>query len=82
MSGKKRVIYFCHLLANVRNLESFLPILDCFVFPLLHTRGWGGAHLYWQASAGVFQEIPGIAGTERQHKETMLLMPFMPIHPS
>lgn len=42
----------------------------------------GGAHLYWQASAGVFQEIPGIAGTERQHKETMLLMPFMPIHPS
>lgn len=45
MSGKKRVVYFCHLLANVRNLESFLPILDCFVFPLLHTRGWGG-HTY------------------------------------
>lgn len=60
----------------------FFQYLTALCFHCYTPEDGGGAHLYWQASAGVFQEIPGIAGTERQHKETMLLMPFMPIHPS
>lgn len=79
--GRKGLSNFCHLLVNVRNLESFLPILDCLVFPLLYTEA-GGTHLYWRANAGVFQESPRDAGRERKRKETMLLLPFTPIHPS
>lgn len=39
--GRKELPNFCQLLVNVRNLESFLPILDCLVFPLLYTEAGG-----------------------------------------
>lgn len=78
ISRKKRVVYFCHLLVNVRNLESFLPILDCLVFPLLYTEAGGDTPIW----ASQCWSLPRDAGTERKCKETMLLLPFTPIHPS